>query len=194
MALLLLYLFGFHRLHTRPRTVVLHAADRLVRAHANVICLFGFQTRDRLFVRRVCLDISRFCRLKIALYVVLYLVTRDIFVLCPLNGEAFFLRSELCDSLLCGQYLEGLANSSLVTALARDGNFRLADCGVGRVLYSVINVLFQRFAVQRNRNRGLLILSIKLDTLTARILKLSSDGHSRIVPMPFYSGRKPADR
>ena len=38
------------------------------------------------------------------------------------------------------------------------------------------------------------ILSIKLDTLTARILKLSSDSHSRIEPAPLYSGRKPADR
>ena len=41
---------------------------------------------------------------------------------------------------------------------------------------------------------GEMILSIKLDTLTARILKLSSDGHIRIVPAPLYSGRKPADR
>ena len=39
-----------------------------------------------------------------------------------------------------------------------------------------------------------MILSIKLDTLTARILKLSSDGHSRIEFAPLYSGRKPADR
>ena len=39
-----------------------------------------------------------------------------------------------------------------------------------------------------------MILSIKLDTLTARILKLSSDSHSRIVPAPLYSRRKPADR
>ena len=39
-----------------------------------------------------------------------------------------------------------------------------------------------------------MILSIKLDTLTARILKLSSDGHSRIESAPLYSGRKPADR
>ena len=124
------------------------------------VCLFSFQTRDRLFVCRVCLDISRFCRLKIALYVVLYLVTRDIFVLCPLNGEAFFLRSDLCDGLLCGQYLEGLANSSLVIALARDGNFRLADCGVGRILDSVINVLFQCFAIQSNSRRGLLSLAV----------------------------------
>ena len=39
-----------------------------------------------------------------------------------------------------------------------------------------------------------LILSIKLDTLTARILKLSGDGHIRIESAPLYSGRKPADR
>ena len=38
------------------------------------------------------------------------------------------------------------------------------------------------------------ILSIKLDTLTARILKLSSGSQSRIVPAPLYSRRKPADR
>ena len=37
------------------------------------------------------------------------------------------------------------------------------------------------------------ILSIKLDTLTARILKLSSDCHSQIVPAPLYSRRKPTD-
>ena len=30
-------------------------------------------------------------------------------------------------------------------------------------------------------------LSITLDTLTARILKLSSDSQSRIEPTPFYS-------
>ena len=41
---------------------------------------------------------------------------------------------------------------------------------------------------------NIMILSIKLDTLTARILKLSSNGHSQIVPAPLYSGRKPADR
>ena len=40
----------------------------------------------------------------------------------------------------------------------------------------------------------IVILSIKLDTMTARILKLSSNGHSQIVPAPLYSGRKPADR
>lgn len=40
----------------------------------------------------------------------------------------------------------------------------------------------------------LLILSIKLDTLTARILKLSSDSHSRIESAPLYSRRYPADR
>ena len=39
-----------------------------------------------------------------------------------------------------------------------------------------------------------LILSIKLDTLTARILKLSSDGHSRIESAPLYSRRDTADR
>ena len=38
-----------------------------------------------------------------------------------------------------------------------------------------------------------MILSIKLDTLTARILKLSSDCHSQIVPAPLYSRRKPTD-
>ena len=37
-------------------------------------------------------------------------------------------------------------------------------------------------------------LSITLDTLTARILKLSSDSQSRIEPTPLYSRRKPADR
>ena len=40
----------------------------------------------------------------------------------------------------------------------------------------------------------MLILSIKLDTLTARILKLSSDSHSRIESAPLYSRRYPADR
>ena len=40
----------------------------------------------------------------------------------------------------------------------------------------------------------ILILSIKLDTLTARILKLSSDSHSRIESAPLYSRRYPADR
>ena len=34
-------------------------------------------------------------------------------------------------------------------------------------------------------------LSITLDTLTARILKLSSDSQSRIEPVPLYSRRKP---
>ena len=33
-------------------------------------------------------------------------------------------------------------------------------------------------------------LSITLDTLTARILKLSSDSQSGIEPTPFYSRRK----
>ena len=36
-------------------------------------------------------------------------------------------------------------------------------------------------------------LSITLDTLTARILKLSSDSQSRIEPTPLYSRRKPTD-
>ena len=36
-------------------------------------------------------------------------------------------------------------------------------------------------------------LSITLDTLTARILKLSSDSQSRIEPTPFYSWWKPAN-
>lgn len=36
-------------------------------------------------------------------------------------------------------------------------------------------------------------LSIPLDTLTARILKLSSDSQSRIEPTPFYSWWEPAD-
>ena len=36
-------------------------------------------------------------------------------------------------------------------------------------------------------------LSIPLDTLTARILKLSSDSQSRIEPTPLYSRRKPTD-
>ena len=40
----------------------------------------------------------------------------------------------------------------------------------------------------------MMILSIKLDTLTARILKLSSDSHSRIESAPLYSRRYPADR
>ena len=39
----------------------------------------------------------------------------------------------------------------------------------------------------------LLKLSITLDTLTARILKLSSDSQSRIEPVPLYSRRKPTD-
>ena len=37
-------------------------------------------------------------------------------------------------------------------------------------------------------------LSIPLDTLTARILKLSSDSQSRVEPMPFYSWWNPANR
>ena len=40
----------------------------------------------------------------------------------------------------------------------------------------------------------LLKLSITLDTLTARILKLSSDSQSRIEPVPFYSWWDPTDR
>ena len=37
-------------------------------------------------------------------------------------------------------------------------------------------------------------LSIPLDTLTARILKLSSDSQSRVEPTPFYSWWNPANR
>ena len=37
------------------------------------------------------------------------------------------------------------------------------------------------------RNELKMKLSITLDTLTARILKLSSDSQSRIEPAPFYS-------
>ena len=37
-------------------------------------------------------------------------------------------------------------------------------------------------------------LSITLDTLTARILKLSSDSQSRIEPVPFYSWWDATDR
>ena len=37
-------------------------------------------------------------------------------------------------------------------------------------------------------------LSITLDTLTARILKLSSDSQSGIEPTPFYSWWNTADR
>ena len=40
---------------------------------------------------------------------------------------------------------------------------------------------------------GRLKLSIPLDTLTARILKLSSDSQSRIEPTPFYSWWEPSD-
>ena len=40
----------------------------------------------------------------------------------------------------------------------------------------------------------LMKLSITLDTLPARILKLSSDSHSRIESAPFYSRRDTADR
>ena len=36
-------------------------------------------------------------------------------------------------------------------------------------------------------------LSITLDTLTARVLKLSSNSQSGIEPMPFYSRGNPAD-
>ena len=39
----------------------------------------------------------------------------------------------------------------------------------------------------------ILKLSITLDTLTARILKLSSDSQSGIEPTPFYSWWNPAD-
>ena len=42
--------------------------------------------------------------------------------------------------------------------------------------------------------KRVMILSIKLDTLTARILKLSSDCHSQIVPAPLYSRWDTADR
>ena len=41
--------------------------------------------------------------------------------------------------------------------------------------------------------RIILKLSITLDTLTARILKLSSDSQSRIEPTPFYSWWEPTD-
>lgn len=40
---------------------------------------------------------------------------------------------------------------------------------------------------------GNMKLSITLDTLTARILKLSSDSQSGIEPTPFYSRGNPAD-
>ena len=50
------------------------------------------------------------------------------------------------------------------------------------------------FAEQVSDTTNLMILSIKLDTLTARILKLSSDSHSRIESAPLYSRRYPADR
>ena len=43
------------------------------------------------------------------------------------------------------------------------------------------------FAEQVSDTTNLMILSIKLDTLTARILKLSSDSHSRIESAPLYS-------
>ena len=45
-----------------------------------------------------------------------------------------------------------------------------------------------------SESKQYMILSIKLDTLTARILKLSSDSHSRIESAPLYSRRYPADR
>ena len=41
---------------------------------------------------------------------------------------------------------------------------------------------------------GTLKLSITLDTLTARIMKLSSDSQSRIEPTPFYSWWDTTDR
>ena len=44
------------------------------------------------------------------------------------------------------------------------------------------------------RTRGEMKLSITLDTLTARILKLSSDSQSRIEPVPFYSWWDATDR
>ena len=59
------------------------------------------------------------------------------------------------------------------------------------ILIGLLVVAFIAFLVIVNL---LVILSIKLDTLTARILKLSSDSHSRIESAPLYSRRYPADR
>ena len=47
--------------------------------------------------------------------------------------------------------------------------------------------------VIKELDRLSLKLSITLDTLTARILKLSSDSQSRIEPTPFYSWWEPTD-
>ena len=49
-----------------------------------------------------------------------------------------------------------------------------------------------RFLVNHDTSK-ILKLSITLDTLTARILKLSSDSQSRIEPTPFYSWWEPTD-
>ena len=51
------------------------------------------------------------------------------------------------------------------------------------ILYQIMG----RISSPRRRKCLRLKLSITLDTLTARILKLSSDSQSRIEPAPFYS-------
>ena len=48
-------------------------------------------------------------------------------------------------------------------------------------------ILFEMRGFDVELRRHELKLSITLDTLTARILKLSSDSQSRIEPVPFYS-------
>ena len=69
--------------------------------------------------------------------------------------------------------------------------------GIGLHLRHLFGIIgFDKFAqdIYELSDKLVLILSIKLDTLTARILKLSSDGHSRIVPAPLYGRRDTADR
>ena len=61
--------------------------------------------------------------------------------------------------------------------------------------YAMMFVLNCIAAMSATVNRKLVLkLSITLDTLTARIMKLSSDSQSRIEPTPFYSWWDTTDR
>ena len=65
----------------------------------------------------------------------------------------------------------------------------LVGIAVGVVMKFVMKMRAQKEVPARHRVK----LSITLDTLTARILKLSSDSQSGIEPTPFYSRGNPAD-
>ena len=82
-----------------------------------------------------------------------------------------------------GEWLNRLTSDTVVCAN-----------GIVEILPNIVGMLVKMFSALIMILTLELKLSITLDTLTARILKLSSDSQSRIEPVPFYSWWNTTDR